>query len=898
MKIELIRCTAFQGINRKKSASTLYGQRFRGENKRRMKSWKICWSLVLAFASTGHVYGGGSGLNVVVVVNQSSSNSVELGNYYCEKRQVPPQNVLRTSWTGANDSWLEADFETVILNPLLSMISARGLTNQIDYVVVSMDFPFRITEATGYNSTTADLFYGFKPDGPAMPGLPASCNLPAVSDSSYAGSESIFRYSHPSTATTNSFLATMITSTSLDAAKAVVDHGLAGDGAFPTQTVILGESSDPFRNVRYLNFDDTIFSARLRTNYSILQTNLDSPLGLSNMLGYQNGHYQFAISPNAFVPGAMADSLTSYGGVIFGLNDHTTLLAFINASASGSYGTIVEPCNYLEKFPAPQNYFYQARGFSLAECYYQSVTNPYQGLLVAEPLSAPFAMRPIATWNNLQYNARLTGVTNLGLQIVGSDLQHPVQQVDLFLDGIFLQSVTNIAPTANNIIYVTINGFPTNYTIPASASIKSVTSNLTMRLSQAAYVNATKVHAFTHGDRIELQSFDNTKLGPQVSLSVSNSAGSAAALTTYLSTSRPNFLDSPARGSRSYSVTNIPQVGSFLELDVIKTNGQTVVVSLTNNTAGATIAQFAHAFFNSINTAPNLMGADGVSVENVVMHEDFSFAFGSDDHSGDFDIRPRSPGWPASQVKARMRAGLNLAVTPSTTNTLDVNVTDLQPRNHLYVTAGLTNLPLTAALNTTTLADGYHELTAVAYEGSHVRTQTRISQNIVIQNSSLSATLNLVAGGTNSFVGNTLQFSVVANTNNVSKIELFATGGSLGSVLGQSNALFNVPGTNVGVGLHPFYAIVTIATGKQYRTQTIWVRLFETEPPFPVSISVPPFKLTWPATPAKTYNILSTTNLTSPFQVRDSVTVSNSFGQWVEPNPTSMQRFYRLQTTN
>jgi hypothetical protein len=690
----------------------------------------------------------------------------------------------------------------------------------------------------------------------------------------------------------------MITSTSLDEAKAVVDHGVAGDSTFPTQTVILGESSDPFRNVRYVNFDDTIFSARLRTNYSILQTNLDSPLGLSNMLGYQNGHYQFAISPNAFVPGAIADSLTSYGGVIFGPNDHTTLLTFINASASGSYGTVVEPCNYLEKFPAPQNYFYQARGFSLAECYYQSVANPYQGLFVGEPLSAPFARRPTAVWNNLPYNARLSGVTNLSLQLTGSDVQHPVQQVDLFLDGTFLQTVTNIPPTANNIIYVTVNGFPTNYTIPAGASIKSVTSNLTVRLSQTAYVNATKVHAFTHGDRIEIQSFDNSKLGPQVSVSVSNSAGVASALTTYLSTSRANFMDSPARGSRSYSVTNTPQVGSFLQLDAIKTNGQTVVVSLTNNSSGATIAQFASAFFNAINSNPNLAGADGLSVENVVMHENFAFAFGPDDHSGDFDLRPRSPGWPASQMKARVRASADLTVTPSTTNTLDVNVTDLEPRNHLYVTAGLTNLQLTAALNTTILPDGYHELTAVAYEGSHVRTQKRISQNVLIQNSPLSATFNLASGGTNSFVGATLQFSVVANTNNVSKIELFATGGSLGSVLGQSNTVFNVAGTSIGVGLHPFYVIVTAATGKQYRTQTIWVRLFATEPPFPVSITAPPPKLTWPSIPGKTYTILSSTNLTNPFQVRDSVTVSNSLGQWMETNAAAMQRFYRLQTTN
>jgi hypothetical protein len=62
-----------------------------------MKSWKIGWCVLLILGFARQVFGGGSGLNVIVVVNQNSSNSVELGNYYCEKRQVPPQNVLRTT---------------------------------------------------------------------------------------------------------------------------------------------------------------------------------------------------------------------------------------------------------------------------------------------------------------------------------------------------------------------------------------------------------------------------------------------------------------------------------------------------------------------------------------------------------------------------------------------------------------------------------------------------------------------------------------------------------------------------------------------------------------------------------------------------------------------------------
>ena len=55
--------------------------------------WRRPASILLFCALAVRLWAGGSGLNVVVVVNQNSTNSVQLGNYYCEKRQVPPQNL-------------------------------------------------------------------------------------------------------------------------------------------------------------------------------------------------------------------------------------------------------------------------------------------------------------------------------------------------------------------------------------------------------------------------------------------------------------------------------------------------------------------------------------------------------------------------------------------------------------------------------------------------------------------------------------------------------------------------------------------------------------------------------------------------------------------------------------
>ena len=208
----------------------------------------------------GNLWAGGSGLNVVVVVNQTSTNSVQLGNYYCELRQVPPQNLLRINWTGGNILWSTTDFTNTLLNPLLAMLSSQKLTNQIDYVVLSMDIPYRVLGDTNNdgneNSTTAALFYGFKND----PHDTTMCEIAPNSVNAYAGSESIFRATPPTTGS-NFFLTTMITGTSLAEAEMVVHQGAISDGTFPSQTVWLGKSTDVDRNVRYAAFDNTVFNA-------------------------------------------------------------------------------------------------------------------------------------------------------------------------------------------------------------------------------------------------------------------------------------------------------------------------------------------------------------------------------------------------------------------------------------------------------------------------------------------------------------------------------------------------------------------------------------------------------------------------------------------------------------
>jgi uncharacterized protein (TIGR03790 family) len=833
------------------------------------------------------VWAGGSGLNVAVVVNQNSTNSVQLGNYFCERRQVPPQNFFRINWPGGNSDWTLTDFNSYLLSPFQAMLAARSLTNQIDYVVLSMDIPTRVNSPSSLslNSTTAVLFYGFKAD------TNQQCSVAPDSSNLYAGSEGIFRLTTPTSSGSNAFMVTMITASNFPLAKLVVDQGVASDGTFPSQPVFLAKSSDVYRNVRYFSFDNAIFNTRLRGNYDMRRIAADSISFLGNILGAQTGTFDYSLADVSFAPGAIVDNLTSYGGVIFIPNGgHLNILSLLAGGATGTYGTVDEPCSYLEKFPSPQDYFYQSRGFSLAECYYQSLANPYQGLILCEPLAAPFAKPAAGSWTGLPQNSLFSGTTNLNLQFTAADPQHLLQQVDLFVDGTWFQTLTNIPPSQNSLLSVNLNEHAITYTVPAGATVQSVTADLGDLLDSQS--NSTLVAATAYGDRLELSSLDLTTPGPQVPVTGSSSPNGSGPLTVFLTAGQPSFLDTIASGLRNFVLSNAPPAGSSLNLTVTKTNGTQFTLNATNSSGDTTLSNLVQQLVVQINSDTDFLGLDGLHAE------DFVSDVPPPKEIVEFNLVPNTLGWAAAEIQVSLTASPGISVTPLGTVGLDQNLEDLQPRNHLYVTAGVTNLSQTFSLDTTTLLNGFHELTAVVYEGSHVRTQKRVSQTVRVQNGPLSATFTTVFGDTNTALEATLQFQVTANTNNIARIDLFSTGGVLASVSGEASPLFSVAGTNLDLGLHPFYAVVTDAVGQQYRTETKWIRLVGNETPFLVGISASPARLQWAAAAGRRYDILSTTDLGLPFVTQDTLTASNSIAQWADTNALVTQKFYRVRASN
>jgi uncharacterized protein (TIGR03790 family) len=846
---------------------------------RRLVSKVTIWTLLLVLGGAG-AWAGGSGLNVVVVVNQNSANSVQLGNDYCEKRGVPPQNLFRmTGWSGGAISWSRSEFETNLRNPLFARLEAAGLTNQVHYVLLSMDIPYRVVDGGSANSTTSALFYGFKTNTVPAPGNPDTCSLPDYSSNSFAFSELPFEVALPNTADTNGLLAFMLTDTSLAGAELILSRSLAADGSFPTQAVYLEKTSDVARNVRFVSFDNAIFDSQLRGDSSVIRITSDST-AFENIRGLLTGFATLGLRADAFIPGGLADSLTSYGGALFEDTGQTPLLAFLNAGATASYGTVVEPCNYTQKFPDPLAFFYQSRGFCAAEAYYQSVLNPYQGLFVGEPLCAPYATPGQAAWQGLTNGALLSGNASVSpARFFSFATNLPLGQVDLFVDGTFAQNLTNLLPAAGNVLSVTVNGSNFQYSVPNGASLSTVAAGLTAALNAGS--NATKVAAFNSGDRIELQSVDLSTPGSNVLLSASTLAGSAAQRNVTLSVARANFLDTAAAGYLGLTVTNPTANGDWLRLEVTKTNGTQLSIGVTNTSGLTNVSDLCQLLMSAVNNSPALQGADGVVAGDLY----------PDVNAAHFFLYARTTGWASSQARANLAASSNLNVLTSSNLTLEDNISDLRPRNHLYVSAGMTQLDVGFTLDTTQLADGVHELTLVAYEGTSVRTQTRISRSVTVRNTGLSASLVPRVAGTNMTLDVPLVISVVANTNAVANIELFSSGGSIGVVSNQASAIFSVPTNLLGIGLHPFYAVVTDASGERFRTPPVSIRIVS---PFLVNISGQPLTLSWLSVLGVSYDILASASASGPFQKIGSLTATGSNSQWTIPS-TATQAFYRLQ---
>jgi len=194
----------------------------------------------------------------------------------------------------------------------------------------------------------------------------------------------------------------LLAATTPEAGRALIERGLAADGTAPPGTAYLLSTSDPARNRRAERFGALLRSSPPGFLVRVLRG--DGIRGVRDVMLYITGLTVVPdLASNRFRPGAVGDHLTSFGGMLTGPsgrsadggNGQMSALRWLEAGASGSYGTVVEPCNHPAKFPDPGLLLsYYRRGDTLIESYWRSVAMPEQGVFIGEPLARPWGPRP------------------------------------------------------------------------------------------------------------------------------------------------------------------------------------------------------------------------------------------------------------------------------------------------------------------------------------------------------------------------------------------------------------------------------------------------------------------------------------------------------------------------
>src|SRR3990172_8982443 len=111
--------------------------------------------LVIAVAGAASVARAGGGPeNVLLLVNSNSLSSKTIANHYIALRNVPASNIVYVDWRGGLEVCQGPQFAGQILKPAIDAIRERRLSNQIDYVVYSSDFPWRVDLKTLFPDQT------------------------------------------------------------------------------------------------------------------------------------------------------------------------------------------------------------------------------------------------------------------------------------------------------------------------------------------------------------------------------------------------------------------------------------------------------------------------------------------------------------------------------------------------------------------------------------------------------------------------------------------------------------------------------------------------------------------------------------------------------------------------
>lgn len=306
--------------------------------------------------------------DIALIVNDADPLSRQIGDYYQKARKIPAENVIHLRFPSDRRVLPIKEFKQ------LKTIIDERTRSHIQAYAVAWTEPYRV----GCMSLTSALAFGFDKKFCSKQCTPTAPNPYFNSSSRYPANDHQMRP------------AMMLAGLSFEQVKKLIDRGVASDHSFPDGTAYLLSTSDKARNSRSSGFK--MAAEEFLGVFAVQLLDTDVIANRRDVLFYFTGLPEVNMLQSLnFLPGALADHLTSAGGVLTSSRQMSSL-RWLEAGATASYGTVVEPCSYPQKFPsAVVAMFHYATGATAIEAYWKSVAWPGQGIFIGEPLAKPFA---------------------------------------------------------------------------------------------------------------------------------------------------------------------------------------------------------------------------------------------------------------------------------------------------------------------------------------------------------------------------------------------------------------------------------------------------------------------------------------------------------------------------
>jgi len=405
----------------------------------------------LALAAT-LAHAGGSPENALLIINPGSAESMYLGNYYKNARNIPDRNILYIE--PGPDTYSEAAGLNGSIDAVFGALRNRQITDHIDYIILAST-PTSFLFAANLVNDGCWPVARFSPSSVytnafIRPQILAGNNPSTGTNHYYStgapvafSSKNAWLFGSPSTSGSAAryFIGAHLGYTGANGNTvaellAMIDRSVAADNTRPSGTFYFMNTTDPARNVRATQFQGAINSIISAGGAAMLLNGI-LPEPQQDCLGIMTGWADPAVETGNFTlkPGAFADHLTSWAATFY-INDQTKVSSWIRKGASGSAGAVEEPCNYTGKFPHATFHNSYFRGLSLGESWLRSVGFiPYQGLLYGDPLTRPFATFPVVSASP---PAGPVGGTVVFTPAASTPLPNAaVATLDLLIDGVY-----------------------------------------------------------------------------------------------------------------------------------------------------------------------------------------------------------------------------------------------------------------------------------------------------------------------------------------------------------------------------------------------------------------------------------------------------------------------------